>query len=110
MKKAELRQAQQEELVVMATEELALANALYPAFNNPMEALGVLQEEVYEATKEWRSLLKEYEGVQFYLCEGQTKAAADCAVRVRVRALLMARELIQVAAMGTKFVDSEVLW
>jgi len=109
--KQKLRQAQEEELVVMAKEEREMATQMYGhIFESPMEGLGVLQEEIYEAAKEWRSLLKEYEAVQFYLCEHQTKAASDCVTRVRVKALMMARELIQVAAMCEKFKDSEVVW
>jgi len=105
-----LRLRQEEELVAMVDEELKAANTKYPMFSSPMEGLGVLQEEVYESTKEWRAMLKDYEALQHYLCAHQSKAAVDCSRKVQVRALLLARELLQVAAMCRKFEDSEVVW
>lgn len=109
--KEQVRHSQREALSVMVKEELKMANSMYsPAFNSPMEGLGVLQEEVYEAGKDITNLRKAYDGVQFYLCEHQTKAAVDCAKQMSAYAIDAAMELLQVAAMCRKFEDSEVLW
>jgi hypothetical protein len=94
----------------MVNEELKMANGLYPVFNSPMEGLGVLQEECYEAKKDWNLIWMEYDALQYFLCQHQTKAAADVAMKMKLRAMETMRELVQVAAMCQKFIDSEVLW
>lgn len=110
MDKDMLRHEQGENIAVMVNDELQLANAMYGVMNSPMEGLGALQEECYEAKKDWNGIWKEYDSLQFYLCEHQSKAAADVAMKMKLRAMETMRDLVQVAAMCQEFIDSEVLW
>lgn len=111
VEKTVLREDQKNRLEAMAAEELSMAGMIHPPFfNNEMEGLGVLQEEWYEANKDISNIRKAYDSLQHYLCEGQTKAAVDCAKQMRGYAMHACMELIQVAAMCQKFEESEVLW
>jgi len=109
--KEQLRHDQGEELACMMLDEQAMAAELYgSSFDSPMLGLGVLQEEVYEMKKAMGALLKEYDSLQFYLCEHSNRAASDVATKMRLRAIELAKETIQVGAMCLKFTHSEVLW
>ena len=110
MDKEMLRHEQGENIAVMVNDELQLSNAMYGWFNTPMEGLGVLQKECYEAKKGWNGIWKAFDDFQYQLCQPPSDERAAAAMKMKLRTMETIRELVQVAAMCQKFIDSEVLW
>jgi len=109
--KEEARRAQQKQIEEMMTDELRMANLMYnKIFANPMESLGVIQEEVFEATQDWHRVNTTYSNLQMYLCGGQLNNSMLEAYAMKTEVNHLIIELIQVGAMLQKHIDSRVGW
>ena len=109
--KEEVRRAQKKQIEIMILEELRMANLMYnKTFANPMEALGVLQEEIFEAAQDWERLGFAYRNLQLYLCSGKLESSVTAAQGIQCEAVHIIQELIQVGAMCQKFMGSRKGW
>jgi len=87
-------------------EELRKANDKYPPFTSPMEGLGVIEEERYEAQEEWEQIQRLYN--QF---KRQLRADNLYEARLTITTMInyisqMMEELSQLGAMCIKFDES----
>ena len=83
--------------------ELARANKAFPLFNSDHEGIAVLEEEIYEAEKERRDVIRVFKTMRVRTFEDMPEGARHDARRLKISALLAACEYIQVAAMAEKF-------
>lgn len=85
--------------------ELKEANIVHPLFHSTHEAYGVIKEEVEETEQELiavkENLKQFWETVKQDWCHGETELKS-----MKVYAMNVAREAIQVAAMCQKALDS----
>lgn len=85
---------------VLVDEELYRANKKFPMFRSQHEGIAVLEEEIIEAYIEIKSVI-------IMFCEAKKAVFLDRKVdemeAIEKRAILLAAEAIQVAAMAKKF-------
>lgn len=110
MEKEKFRQQQRGKLVGMVNEEKAFAVTLHGEFGSPMEGLGVIEEERFEASVELDQMNKFYRDFRHYLQDGVSNATIESVGKMGSQAILAAQELLQVAAMCLKYTESGVLW
>ena len=93
----------------LSKDELKRANQEFPMFHSRHEGLGVISEELYEVEEDLKLVETHADALKVsifrdrdsnYVCEKASKLKAE--------ALRAASELIQVAAMCQKMIDSEV--
>ena len=92
-----------DKIPALVNEELEAANAIHSFFHSQHEGYAVLLEEVEEAGSEMNDL--NYRLKQLWTCvkHNYTKEAYGYARDVENRAIRLAAEAIQVAAMARKF-------
>lgn len=85
-------------------EELKMANQEFPLFRSDHEGLGVIEEEMFEVTEEYRALRDTlYDMKRAIFRDEDQEKKQICASHITLIATELACEAIQVAAMGYKF-------
>lgn len=92
-----------DKLPALVTEELEAANAIHSFFHNQHEGYAVLLEEVEEARAEMGLVTCDLSQLWLAVKQDETLQAIECAEGVEKRAIRLAAEAIQVAAMARKF-------
>lgn len=87
----------------LAAEELIAAYEKYGPFASTHEGYAVILEEVEEATTELNVLKAELQSMWYEIRHDAITCACDSARKVENRAIRLAAEAIQVAAMAAKF-------
>ena len=95
-----------ESVKVLVAGELKGANENFPMFRSTHEGYAIIIEEVEEAEIEMTTV-KNNIGYSWDLIKGN-QSATSMIKTVRSRAVLLAAEAIQVAAMCQKFIDSNL--
>lgn len=97
--------AVREDIIKLVHKELESANEKFPPFNSGHEGYGVIKEEIEEAKEAmiWCDNQLEYVWYLIKMNDIEALQEVDC---LRKFAIDGAIELIQVAAMAQKFIDS----
>ena len=93
-------------LTMVSEVELKDANKIFPMFHSTHEGHSILLEEVEEARVEM-------DAIEMYIDDAwvlikANQSAESIMKRIKAKALLLAAESIQVAAMAQKFIDSNL--
>lgn len=96
-----------EEVEKVVAAELIRANEKFPLFSSDHEGLAVIFEEVWESEQEKEIIEKTYEYLQDAVFTDEEETKRDLALALQMYAVKCAAELIQVAAMCSKFVISK---
>ena len=96
-----------EALEPIVVEELARANEKFPQFASGHEGYAVIKEEVEEAGEEYQCMDSHLARMWILLRTNGDEEALECVLAVRDRAMDVAAEAIQVAAMCDKYMDME---
>lgn len=95
-------------LAEIAEDELNLANKKFPMFHSRHEGLGVISEELYEVQEELALIDIDIDALKVFIFKDRdSKYVCKEAGKVKKEAIRAASELIQVAAMCQKMIDSE---
>lgn len=94
------------ELNLAVSKEYTRANLKFPMFHSNHEALGVIDEEVEEALQEVYDLVTTFGDYRVAVHHDDISMMIKCLADMREIALLGACELIQVAAMCDKAIES----
>lgn len=87
--------------------ELVRANKKNPLFNSPHEAYAVIKKEAEEAEYECALIKDALSQFWSYVkCDGGAPDMLDCLDQTKEKAMNLAAESIQVAAMAQKAIDS----
>jgi nitrate/nitrite-specific signal transduction histidine kinase len=86
--------------------EYKLATELHGMFNSMHEAYAVILEEVQEATEELAVLESELSDFWRLVRRNHSPGVLCCSAQIELRAIATAAELIQVAAMARKSLES----
>lgn len=87
--------------------ELVRANKVNnPLFNSMHEGFAVILEELQEAQEELVKADSKLKAMWIKIRENNTTGALECAQQLKNRTTLAACEVIQAAAMVTKFIES----
>lgn len=98
------------ELNLAVSKEYTRANQNFPMFHSNHEALGVIDEEVAEALHEIRDLKDVFSGYRAAVHGDNVPDMSECLADMIEVALLGACELIQVAAMCDKAIESKEMF
>lgn len=98
--------AVQKDIEELTKKELAAANEKFPLFSSMHEGYAVILEELQEARDEYENADKVHENMFSCIKGNDTKNAIQSAKALKHFAINGAAELIQVAAMAQKFIDS----
>lgn len=97
----------QRDIEYLVSEELIRANKKNPLFHSDHEALGVIDEEVWETIDESESIIVRYTGFRTAVHkDGSKKLKGDAIASIKEAAVRCAYEAVQVAAMCDKWVQS----
>ena len=97
-----------ERIEELTRDELKRANKEFPMFHSRHEGWGVLSEELWEHTNEIEMLNHYAKKIQFAIYhDGDSEELKEFAKKAYNRAIRATAELIQVAAMCQKMIDSE---
>lgn len=93
----------------LSKDELERANKQFPLFHSRHEGLGVISEELYEVQEELALIDIDADALKVFIFKDRdSKYVCQKADKVKKEAIRAAAELIQVAAMCQKMIDSEV--
>jgi len=92
---------------LLAEEELINANAKFPMFRSTHEGYAIIKEEIEETVYELEQINETFARSWHYI--KQNCNVIDEMVAIKQRAINLAAESIQVAAMAQKFIDSEII-
>ena len=86
--------------------ELARANKQHPLFNSLHEEYGILAEEIAEAKEAFEETERMFD--RFFMCmrKDDYSSANDYLAYIKKNAIDCAAEMVQVAAMAQKAIDS----
>ena len=90
--------------------ELAEANRNYPLFASKHEGMGVIEEEIWETMKDYDNLKRTFDFVRYNVFTDEDEALEEDISTLRVWAVHLAAEAIQVAAMCDKWKMGEGSW
>ena len=94
-----------EALEPIVVEELARANEKFPQFASGHEGYAVIKEEVEEAGEEYQCMDSHLARMWILVRTNWDEEARKCVSGVRYRAIELAAEAIQVAAMCDKYMN-----
>lgn len=93
----------------LTRDELDRANKEFPMFHSRHEGWGVLSEELYEADCEIRNVHNDVDTLKAFIFKDYDSESVCREARdIKDHSIYAAAELIQVAAMCQKMIDSEV--
>ena len=93
----------------LSKDELKRANKEFPMFHSRHEGLGVISEELYEVEEEVELIETHADTLKVFIFRDRdSNYVCEEASKLKAEALRAASELIQVAAMCQKMIDSEV--
>ena len=89
--------------------ELARANKQHPLFNSLHEEYGILAEEIAEAKEAFEETERMFD--RFFMCmrKDDYSSANDYLTYIKKNAIDCAAEMVQVAAMAQKAIDSNAV-
>ena len=89
--------------------ELERANKLHPLFNSLHQSYGILAEEIAEAKEAFEETERMFDS--FFMCvrKDNYSSANDNLEHIKKNALDCAAEMVQVAAMAQKAIDSNAM-
>jgi len=89
--------------------ELARANKQHPLFNSLHQSYGILAEEIAEAKEAFEETERMFD--RFFMCmrKDDYSSANDNLEHIKKNAIDCAAEMIQVAAMAQKAIDSNAV-
>ena len=89
--------------------ELARANKQHPLFNSLHEEYGILAEEIAEAKEAFEETERMFD--RFFMCmrKDDYSSANDYLAYIKKNAIDCAAEMVQVAAMAQKAIDSNAV-
>ena len=90
--------------------ELIEANYNYPQFASRHEGMAVIEEEVWETRKAFDNLERAFDFVRYNVFTDEDEALEEDISTLRVWAVHLAAEAIQVAAMCDKWKMGEGSW
>lgn len=93
------------ELEPLVVSELNRANLVNPQFHSSHEGFAVIKEEVEEAGEEYQCMDSHLARMWMLLRTNWDEEARECVSAVRYRAIELAAEAIQVAAMCDKYMN-----
>ena len=92
-----------DDLKPLVADELKRANLTHPHFHSPHEGWAVILEEVEEAKKEMDDIELWVEGLKYDVFSDSYQAANKLVKDIRDKAVRLAAEAIQIAAMCDKW-------
>ena len=98
-----------EKVKVLVAEELKNANKKFPMFSSMHEGYAVIKEELEESKHELNCIELDLCEAWGNIKENRRNSTLQCIESLKIDALNLAAEAIQVAAMAQKFIDSEVM-
>ena len=89
--------------------ELARANKQHPLFNSLHQSYGILAEEIAEAKEAFEETERMFD--RFFMCvrKDDYSSANDYLAYIKKNAIDCAAEMVQVAAMAQKAIDSNAV-
>ena len=89
--------------------ELARANKQHPLFNSLHQSYGILAEEIAEAKEAFEEIERMFD--RFFMCvrKDDYSSANDYLAYIKKNAIDCAAEMVQVAAMAQKAIDSNAV-
>lgn len=88
-------------------EELERANGKNPLFHSDHEAYGVIGEELWEVMQEFKSVSKHFDSFRDGTFTDNEEQKCEALANLYGAAIMCAAEMIQVAAMADKAIDSK---
>lgn len=95
----------EEALEPIVVEELARANEKFPQFHSSHEGYAVIREEAEETGEAYQNMESHMTRMWILLRTNWDEEALECVLAVRDRAMDVAAEAIQVAAMCDKYMN-----
>ena len=89
--------------------ELARANKQHPLFNSLHEEYGILAEEIAEAKEAFEETEIMFDKFFMYMRKDDYSSANDYLAYIKKNAIDCAAEMVQVAAMAQKAIDSNAM-
>lgn len=99
--------AVKEDVEKLVQKELESANQRFPMFRSGHEGSAVILEEIEEAKAELIGLEYEFKNLWGNVKNNYEIGCSERAENISIRAIRLACEAIQVAAMAQKFIDSQ---
>lgn len=97
--------AVKEDVEKLVHKELESANQRFPMFRSDHEGAAVIYEEIEEVECELSGVRRMFAGAWYSIKHDETDTSRI--YKLKIRALNLACEAIQVAAMAQKFIDSQ---
>ena len=94
----------------LVDKELKEANVQFPMFNSAHEGYAIIKEEVEEAEVELERVNDELNYAWLFVKSNDNESVLMNIKDLKEKAILLAAESIQVAAMAQKFIDSSEKW
>ena len=91
----------------LVQKELESANQRFPMFRSDHEGAAVIYEEIEEAESEMRGVNRHFAGAWYSVKTNERSRSYQYINKIKNRAVNLACEAIQVAAMAQKFIDSQ---
>ena len=91
----------------LVQKELEVANQKFPVFHSDYEGAAVIFEEIQEAESEMRGVNRYFAGSWHSVKTDERIKSYQYMNKIKNRAVNLACEAIQVAAMAQKFIDSK---
>ena len=91
----------------LVQKELESANQKFPVFHSDYEGAAVIYEEIEEAESEMRGVNRHFSGAWYSVKINERSRSYQYMNKIKNRAVNLACEAIQVAAMAQKFIDSQ---
>lgn len=91
----------------LVQKELGAANQKFPVFHSDYEGAAVIYEEIEEAESEMRGVNRHFAGAWYSVKINERSRSYQYMNKIKNRAVNLACEAIQVAAMAEKFIDSQ---
>lgn len=89
--------------------ELARANKQHPLFNSLHEEYGILAEEIAESEESFEETEIMFDKFFMYMRKDDYSSANDYLAYIKKNAIDCAAEMVQVAAMAQKAIDSNAM-
>ena len=91
----------------LVQKELEAANQKFPVFHSDYEGAAVIYEEVEEAESEMRGVNRHFDSAWYSVKTNERSRSYQYMNKIKNRAVNLACEAIQLAAMAQKFIDSQ---